>query len=121
MILKVEDQSYKARSNPGPQLNRGYGLIATCSGNKVLPRLLIDIRGLLVEWIAKSQELPGLRENAQTQHEGILQCIVNRDPDAARNEMQLHLQTFQRAYTLLGRISDSQGVLQAGSHNVKLR
>lgn len=95
-------------------------LIATCSGNKVLPRLLIDIRGLLVEWIAKSQELPGLRENAQTQHERILQCIIDRDPDAARNEMQLHLQTFQRAYTLLGRISDSHAALQAGPHNAKL-
>ena len=83
-------------------------LIATCSRNKILPRLLVDIRSLLVEWIAKSQELPGLRENAQKQHERILQCIVDRDSDAARNEMQLHLQTFQHAYTLLGRISDRE-------------
>jgi len=79
--------------------------VANCSKNKLLPRLLLDIRGLLIEWIAKSQELPGLRENAHEQHKRILQSILDRDPESAREEMQAHLQTFQRAYTLLGRIS----------------
>lgn len=121
-VVAESFQSLHGSNKPFTQMDVEFHfLIATCSGNKVLPRLLIDIRSLLVEWIAKSQELPGLRENAQTQHERILECIANRDPDAARNEMQLHLQTFQRAYTLLGRISDSQGGVQAGSHNVKLR
>ena len=78
--------------------------VARCSHNNLLPRLLSDIRGLLVEWIAKSQELPGVRENAQEQHERILQRIGQRNREAARHEMRVHLETFQHAYTLLGRI-----------------
>ena len=72
-----------------------------------MPRLLLDIRGLLVEWIRKSQELPGVRENAQQQHEQILQAILDRDPSGAREAMRTHLATFERAYTLLGRISEN--------------
>jgi GntR family transcriptional repressor for pyruvate dehydrogenase complex len=78
--------------------------VANASHNRLLPRLLMDIRGILAEWITKSQELPGLRENAQEQHESILRCIANRDPVGAREEMRAHLETFQRAYTLLGRL-----------------
>jgi GntR family transcriptional repressor for pyruvate dehydrogenase complex len=81
--------------------------VANCSQNRLLPRLLTDIRGLLVEWIAKSQELPGLLENAHEQHKRILASIAGHDPQSARREMQAHLETFQRAYTLLGRISNS--------------
>ena len=55
----------------------------------------------------KSQELPGLRENAIVQHETISQSILDRNPAKAREAMQAHLQTFQRAYTLLGRIVNS--------------
>lgn len=79
--------------------------VADCSGNRLLPRLLADIRGLLVEWIAKSQELPGVPENAQEQHQRIFKSIADRNPDAARKEMQAHLETFERAYKLLGRMS----------------
>lgn len=82
--------------------------VANCSHNNLLPRLLLDIRGLLVEWIRKSQELPGVRENAQQQHERILEAILNRDSNRAREEMRTHLATFQRAYTLLGRISETE-------------
>jgi GntR family transcriptional repressor for pyruvate dehydrogenase complex len=81
--------------------------VANCSHNNLLPRLLLDIRGLLVEWIRKSQELPGVRENAQQQHEAILEAIVLGDSERARNEMRAHLTTFEKAYTLLGRISES--------------
>jgi GntR family transcriptional repressor for pyruvate dehydrogenase complex len=80
--------------------------VANCAGNKLLPRLLMDIRGVLAEWIAKSQELPGLRENAQEQHERILKRIAEHDAAGAREEMGAHLRTFEQAYTLLGRISD---------------
>ncbi|MBV8829193.1 MAG: FadR family transcriptional regulator [Acidobacteriaceae bacterium] len=79
--------------------------VADCSHNKLLPRLLVDIRGLLVEWIAKSQELPGLLENAHQQHKRIFKSIAEHDSQSARREMQMHLETFQRAYTLLGRLS----------------
>jgi GntR family transcriptional repressor for pyruvate dehydrogenase complex len=79
--------------------------VADCSENRLLPRLLADIRGLLMEWIAKSQELPGVRENAQKQHERIFGCIAERNSEGARKEMQAHLETFERAYKLLGRMS----------------
>ena len=81
--------------------------VANCSQNKLLPRLLMDVRGLLAEWITKSQELPGMRENAQEQHRRIYKSIIKHDPERARKEMKAHLQTFERAYKLLGRISDT--------------
>jgi GntR family transcriptional repressor for pyruvate dehydrogenase complex len=87
--------------------------VASCSENKLLKRLLIDIRGLLAEWITKSQELPGLIENAQQQHERILELIVQRNALGAREAMRAHLKTFQSAYTLLGRISDPAGIAQS--------
>ncbi len=82
--------------------------VANCSQNKLLSLFLVDIRGLLVEWIAKSQELPGLIENAHEQHTRIFKSIADRDASAARREMRAHLETFQRAYSLLGRISHSE-------------
>lgn len=81
--------------------------VANCSQNKLLPRLLMDVRSLLAEWIAKSQELPGMRENAQEQHKRIYKSIMKHDPEKARKEMKTHLSTFERAYKLLGRISDA--------------
>jgi GntR family transcriptional repressor for pyruvate dehydrogenase complex len=81
--------------------------VANCSHNNLLPRLLLDIRGLLVEWIRKSHELPGVRENAQQQHESILDAILLGEPERARQEMRSHLTTFEKAYTLLGRISEA--------------
>lgn len=95
--------------------------VANASGNQLLPRLLSDIRAVLGEWIEKSQELPGLRENAQEQHERIFGYIVGRDPDLARTEMRLHLETFQRAYTLLGRISDSSGAQRTRTATTEAR
>jgi GntR family transcriptional repressor for pyruvate dehydrogenase complex len=91
--------------------------VANASQNKLLPRLLLDIRGLLVEWISKSQELPGVRENAQEQHQRIFHTIAGHDPQAARREMRAHLETFQRAYTLLGRISNTGSPQEAGAEN----
>jgi GntR family transcriptional repressor for pyruvate dehydrogenase complex len=107
--------SLKGEGRPYIELDLEFHLaLATASQNSVLPRLLLDIRGLLVDWIAKSQELPGLRENAQEQHESILKRILARDADGARREMRAHLETFQRAYNLLGRFSDSTNSVQGG-------
>jgi DNA-binding FadR family transcriptional regulator len=67
----------------------------------------MDVRGLLAEWITKSQELPGMRENAQEQHRRIYKSIMKHDPERARREMKVHLQTFEKAYRLLGRLSEA--------------
>src|SRR6185312_5779783 len=93
-LLRLEELIYE-----GEQSLRGEGrsyidvdldfhlAVADCSENRLLPRLLTDIRGLLMEWIAKSQELPGVRRNAQEQHERIFKSIADKNPEAARNEM----------------------------------
>lgn len=82
--------------------------VAAAARNGVLRQLLTHIRGVLLEWITKSQELPGLRENAVAQHRRIFEAIQSRRPDAARDAMQAHLATFQSAYTLLGRIAPQE-------------
>lgn len=79
--------------------------IAAASQNRMLHQLLVPVRGVLQEWITKSQVLPGLRDNAHTQHQKILQALRAKDPEKARHAMRAHLQTFQRALTLLGKIS----------------
>lgn len=81
--------------------------IANCAKNNVLRHLLVDIRGVLIEWITKSQELPGLRENALVQHEKIFESIADRNAGKAREAMQAHLRTFERAYKLLGKLVHS--------------
>jgi hypothetical protein len=76
---------------------------------------------VLIEWITKSHELPGLRDNALVQHGHIFESILERNPEKARQAMQSHLRTFQRAYTLLGRIVDSSpGHVSAAAFNAGL-
>lgn len=85
--------------------------IAKCSENQVLHELLMPIRGVLEEWIAKSQELPGLRQNAQRQHAKILAAVRQGDPEKARRAMRTHLQTCEKVFTLLGKITEDQKVV----------
>lgn len=107
-LLRQSERSIAGEGRPFIELDLEFHLaLAGCAKNNVLRHLLSDIRGVLIEWIMKSQELPGLRENALVQHQKIFESIVQRNPDAAREAMQAHLRTFQRAYTLLGRIVDS--------------
>jgi GntR family transcriptional repressor for pyruvate dehydrogenase complex len=87
--------------------------IATASKNRMLHQLLTPIRGILQEWMGKSQELPGLRENAQVQHHKIFEALKQRSPERARKAMEAHLQTFQRAFTLLGSIDHSRSKVTA--------
>jgi DNA-binding FadR family transcriptional regulator len=104
-LLRQSEQSLAAESNHFLELDLEFHLaIANCAKNNVLRRLLSDIRGALIEWIMKSHELPGLRENALIQHRQIFESILDRNPGKAREAMQSHLRTFQRAYTLLGKI-----------------
>lgn len=81
--------------------------IAACSKNEILQQLLVPIQGMLHEWIVKSQELPGLRQNAQAQHAKILEAIQQRNPEKARRAMRAHLQTCENAFALLRKISET--------------
>lgn len=82
--------------------------IAQGAGNQMLYELLSPIRGVLKEWISKSQELPGIKENAHQQHAKILAAIRRREPDKAKHAMRAHLQTCEKMFNLLGRISVSK-------------
>jgi GntR family transcriptional repressor for pyruvate dehydrogenase complex len=104
-LLDQSKLSLEGKGKPFIELDLEFHLaIAAAARNNVLKHLISDIRGVLVEWIMKSQELPGLRENALQGHEKIFQSIVNHNPVKARESMEEHLSAFQRAYTLLGRI-----------------
>jgi DNA-binding FadR family transcriptional regulator len=81
--------------------------IATCSKNQVLQELLAPIRGVLQEFIAKSQELPGIKQNAHEHHAKILSALRQRNPEKARRAMRAHLHTCERAFTLLEKISET--------------
>jgi GntR family transcriptional repressor for pyruvate dehydrogenase complex len=81
--------------------------IARCSKNQVLQELLAPIRGVLQEFIAKSQELPGIKENAHEHHGKILSALRQRNPEKARRAMRAHLHTCERAFTLLEQISET--------------
>ena len=80
--------------------------IAKASKNQVLHELLVPIRSVLQEFIAKSQELPGMKQNAHEHHVRILAALRQRKPEKAKREMRTHLHTCEKAFTLLGRFSD---------------
>jgi DNA-binding FadR family transcriptional regulator len=82
--------------------------IAQCAKNQMLFELLTPIRGVLKEWISKSQELPGIKENAHGQHAKILAAVRSREPEKARHAMRAHLQTCEKMFSLLGRISGTK-------------
>ncbi len=79
--------------------------IAAASQNQVLSNMLRTIRGLLEEWISKSQQAPGSKEIANEQHAVILEAIRRRNSSRARSVMISHLQTFQRGYALMRTVS----------------
>jgi GntR family transcriptional repressor for pyruvate dehydrogenase complex len=107
-LLQLAEASLTGEGRPFIELDLEFHIaIANCAKNQILRHLMTDIRGILMEWITKSQELPGLRENALLQHRRIFACIAQRDPAGAREAMTEHLATFQRAYTLLGRLSEA--------------
>jgi GntR family transcriptional repressor for pyruvate dehydrogenase complex len=116
--LQQSEQSIRNQGRPFIELDLEFHLaIANAAKNGVLRHLLSDIRGVLMEWITKSQELPGLRENALAQHKKIFESITDRNAAKAREAMQAHLQTFQRAYTLLGKIVESGPTLPANAES----
>jgi GntR family transcriptional repressor for pyruvate dehydrogenase complex len=66
--------------------------IAEASGNPVLAQLLRTIRGLLQEWIVRSQTVSKARDAAKRGHTKILAALRERDGEAARAAMRGHLE-----------------------------
>jgi DNA-binding FadR family transcriptional regulator len=52
--------------------------------------------------------LPGIKENAHGQHAKILAAVRSREPEKARHAMRAHLQTCEKMFSLLGRISGTK-------------
>ena len=94
--------------------------IAKASKNMVLLELLTAMRAVLQEWIVKSQELPGVAASAQTGHAKILEALRQRSPEKARRAMRAHLQTCERAFTLLDKISKTTEIHPAEQADGKL-
>ena len=75
--------------------------IARISKSRVLADLLKATRELLHELIKKSQEVPGARGLACTQHRKILGALKEHNPRKARSAIRNHLNVFQRRYNIL--------------------
>jgi GntR family transcriptional repressor for pyruvate dehydrogenase complex len=86
--------------------------IGRISKSRVLVDLLKTIRELLRELIKKSQEVPGARELACTQHRRILGALKEHNPRKARSAIRNHLNVFQRRYNILLRLELKTGGLR---------
>lgn len=114
LLMKEMGRSLVSGGNDFVDLDVDFHLaIAHCAKNQMLYELLTPIRGVLKEWIGKSQELPGIKENAHMQHARIVSAVRRREPDKARHAMRTHLQTCEKTFSLLGRISVSKEQVEA--------
>ena len=94
--------------------------IAKSSKNRLLHELLVPIRGVLQEFIAKSQELPGIKQSAHEHHTRIVAALRERNPEKARRAMRAHLSTCEKAFTLLGRIGNRSPVGRERGKSLKI-
>lgn len=106
LLMEEMGQSLRGSGRDFVDLDVEFHLaIAQCAKNQMLYELLTPVRGVLKEWIGKSQELPGIKESAHRQHGKILSAVRRHEPDKARHAMRTHLQTCEKTFNLLGRIS----------------
>jgi len=75
--------------------------IGEAAKNKVLSNILAGIREKSMELITKSLLIDEGMENALRGHVKILDAIRQRNPAKAREAMRIHLQLFQRGYSVL--------------------
>ena len=79
-------------------------MIAQCAKNQMLFDLMSPIRGVMREWISRSQQMPEIQQNAHKQHIKIVAAIRKREPEKAKHEMRNHLTTCEKVYSLMERI-----------------
>jgi GntR family transcriptional repressor for pyruvate dehydrogenase complex len=108
-LMSEMKQSIVGQGRPYVDLDVEFHLaIARCAKNQMLYELLSPIRGVLKEWISKSQELPGIQQNAHRQHAVILSAVRKREPEKARHAMRTHLQTCEKVFSLLGKLTGNK-------------
>ena len=93
--------------------------IAKASKNRLLHELLVPIREVLQEFIAKSQQLPGIKQSAHQHHVRIVAALRQRNPEKARRAMRAHLDTCGKAFSLLGRISETGALAGSGRRAIR--
>jgi N12 class adenine-specific DNA methylase len=98
MFRTVADaQTAETLKLPRPEIATGRPQIVTAPASELSRptsrglRSAAPIRSVLQDFIAKSQEMPGIEENAHEHHAKILAAIRQRNPDKARREMRSHL------------------------------
>jgi GntR family transcriptional repressor for pyruvate dehydrogenase complex len=72
--------------------------IADASRNRILGRLFHSIHGLIEEMLAKREYILGGHEGTCLSHRKVLQALVERDAEGARNAMREHLDGFIANY-----------------------
>ena len=85
-----------------------HSAVAASAKNRMLREMLVPLRGMTYEWMARSHKLPGKKENALLEHRRIAEAIQRRDPARARKAMEAHLATSQHVYSVLEKMSESE-------------
>ena len=77
---------------------RFHFTIAHASKNKVLERILEDIRGLLAQLLRETAHyIPGAQQASQRYHRQILKALRRQNPELAEKTIRLHIADFTRA------------------------
>jgi GntR family transcriptional repressor for pyruvate dehydrogenase complex len=107
-ILKAMKQALEGNGEDYATLDVDFHFaIAKSSKNQLLYELLTPIRNVLQDFIARSQSLPGIKDKAHEHHAKIVAALRQRNPEKARREMRAHLQTCDKAFMLLEKISEA--------------
>jgi len=81
-----------------------HAALAEATGNRVLVRLVEDLRDLMTEHSLLAAELVGRREQANREHRAIYDAVVAGKASEARRAMKRHLENVER------RLRDEAGV-----------
>jgi DNA-binding FadR family transcriptional regulator len=70
--------------------------LAAATGNRVLVRIVENLRDLMTEHSLTAAELPGRREQANREHRAVYDAVSSQSPPDARKSMRRHLQNVER-------------------------
>lgn len=104
-LAQIIDKIQAAGSNKGnhtPYDVAFHKAVAECTQNDVLYRILPIICESIQEGYFKTANVPGSYERAIQSHFNIFQAIVNKDPEAAKNETEKHLRQTMEDMDILG-------------------
>ncbi|WP_141726244.1 GntR family transcriptional regulator, partial [Actinacidiphila rubida] len=106
LLIAEAREMLDAGSAGGPaglaELNtRFHQVLAEASGSPTLAALVAQL-GYKISWVY-SLGHPRRAPESWAEHEGIVQALRDRDPDAARERVAEHIRRAQAAYRLRGK------------------